>query len=213
MNLARQRLILVWILALTYLVNSLVLYLMELVEVFRNKLLPMIVSFVVFWVYVHQIALLGILQDLLSDFVLLLRRSGCINFLAELRDELFGLVGFLDYIDSVNLTLMHSDHSGADFPMVLARHELFDPVESILFLCLVVEHRCHHLDLLIGLLHILLRLFGLFDHCVDLLVHMAQLLLKLESSDLNLPKIVSGVPVFASTNFNLERLVDVRWLS
>ena len=148
----------------------------------------------------------------MSDLLLLLRRSGCIDFLSELGDELFGLVSFLDYIDSVNLTLVHSDHSGADFPVVLARHEFLDSIEPVL-IGFVVEHRCHHLDLLIGLLPILARLLGLFDHRVDLLVHVAQLLLKLASSDLTAPKIVSGVPIFASSDFNLKRLVEIRWLA
>ena len=85
-------------------------------------------------------------------------------------------MSFLDYIDSVNLTLVHSNHSGADFPVVLARHEFLDSIESVLFV-IVVEHRCHHLDLLIGQLSILARLLGLFDHRVDLLVHVSQLLL------------------------------------
>ena len=53
MDLAGQSLVLIRILALTNLVNGLVLHLVKLIVVFRDELLPMIVSFVVFRVHVH----------------------------------------------------------------------------------------------------------------------------------------------------------------
>ena len=53
LDLAGQSLVLIRILALANLVNSLVLHLVKLIVVFRDELLPMIVSFVVFRVHVH----------------------------------------------------------------------------------------------------------------------------------------------------------------
>ena len=53
LDLAGQRLVLIRILALTNLVNGFVLHLVKLIVVFRDELLPMIVSFVVLRVHVH----------------------------------------------------------------------------------------------------------------------------------------------------------------